>query len=132
MPRPKPRAVVLLPARDATDTAPPASPWQLVLRRLVVLASVLVPVLIEVAVEMVQRGEIRLPPAWVPLATGAIVAYHLTVKKLKEADSAEDAKRLQAMGLPVGRPLSAEKVKDALYSDAKLPVETPPPPRRSP
>lgn len=123
MPRRKPHSVVILPARAGADTAPPAAPAALALRRFWLLMAPAVPFVLAEVVAAYQRGDIPVPARWATLVAILVGAYLSYMKFAKEKGSTEDAAHLAAQGLPVGQPLDATAVKLSLTSDFRMPPD---------
>lgn len=129
MPRRKPTAVMIVPTTPVPETAPPASPLQLGLRRFGVVIAAVLPLVIAALVDAYQRGEVQVPERWAVPVSIAIAVYFGYTKTQKEQGRAADAAHLESRGLPVGKPLAAEIVRESLFTERHLPAYVPPPPR---
>jgi hypothetical protein len=129
MPRHKPQNVVILPARAGADTAPPAAPWWLGMRRFLTGLIAIAPFVIDAAISLANQGQLKIPPQYTALWAVGVLAWQGYTKTQREHVRAEDAAHLEDQGLPVGKPLDAQSVKHALTSDYRLPAYVAPPPR---
>jgi hypothetical protein len=116
-------AVTLVPvAPGQPDTSPPASPWELAARRLWVQLFPLLPITINILIDFIQQGQIKVDPQWVVPITIAIMAYQTYLKQRKEQQRQDTSMALEAThGLPMGRSFSADRMRELLTTEATLP-----------
>jgi hypothetical protein len=120
---------MIVPSDPNLPVAPPASPVQLGLRRFGVVAAALVPIVAAVLIDAYQRGELQVPERWAVPVSLAIAIWLGYTKTQKEHGRAADAAHLADQGMPIGTPLDAAAVKQALFTEFRMPEYVAPPPR---
>ncbi|HXI15039.1 MAG TPA: hypothetical protein VNM48_01620 [Chloroflexota bacterium] len=126
----KPNLVMLMPTSSTPDTAPPASPWYLAVRRLWALVLPLLPLIIDALIGLYQTGGITAPSKYTALITTAVVLWQTVAKQQKEQGRQNVSNDLRAQGLPMGEPFRAGDLHAVLYSDktildARMPIARP-------